>query len=61
MIIGEKTFIGIGSTIIDKIKIGENVTLGAGSVVVSDIPSDTLACGVPAKVKEAKKVECTLH
>ena len=30
--------------------IGDNVTIGAGSVVVSDIPSNTVAVGNPCKV-----------
>lgn len=32
------------------IHIGDNVTIGAGSVVTKDIPSNCLAAGVPAKV-----------
>jgi len=42
-------FVGIGSSIIQYIKVGKWTTLGAGSVVISDIPSGCLAVGVPAK------------
>lgn len=48
--IGKNSFVGIGSSIIPEITIGENVTLGAGSVVVNDIPDNSKAYGVPAKV-----------
>ena len=37
-------------TILPGVTIGDNVTIGAGSVVVSDIPSNTVAVGNPCKV-----------
>lgn len=49
--IGECCFIGIGCRIIDNIIIGNNVTLGAGAVVLNDIEDDHLAVGIPAKIK----------
>lgn len=52
--IGKKTFIGIGTTIIDDIKIGENVTVGAGSVVIHNIPNQVVIVGVPAKIIKRK-------
>lgn len=47
--IGEGTFVGTGTNIIDKIKIGSWCQIGAGSVLVSDIESNSLAYGVPAR------------
>ena len=38
------------ATIIGNIKIGDNVRIGAGSVVLNDIPNDCTAVGVPAKI-----------
>jgi maltose O-acetyltransferase len=35
---------------LDGIKIGNNVTIGAGAVVTKDTPPKTLSAGVPAKV-----------
>ena len=35
--IGNNVFIGLGSTIIHKIKVCSDVTIGAGSVVINDI------------------------
>jgi len=47
---GELRFIGIGAIIIQGIKIGKNVTIGAGSVVIKDIPENVIAVGNPAKI-----------
>ena len=50
VVIGNKTFMGIGSTVIDDITIGDNVTIGAGATVIGNIPDNSVAVGVPAKV-----------
>ena len=47
--IGMRTFIGIGSRIIENLKIGNDVILGAGSVVIRSIPSSVTAVGSPAR------------
>jgi maltose O-acetyltransferase len=43
--------IGTGSAIIPGIKIGAMVIVGAGSVVVRDLPDGALAFGNPARQK----------
>lgn len=48
--IGRNCFIGCRSTILAGVTIGDNVIIGAGSVVNRDIPSNTVAAGVPCKV-----------
>lgn len=50
--IGDYCYVGVGTKIIQEINIGKNTTLGAGSVVIGDIPDNCLAVGVPAKVKK---------
>ena len=52
--IGDNCWIGGNATILPGVKIGNNVTIGAGSVVVKDMTSDCVAVGNPAKV--VKKV-----
>jgi acetyltransferase-like isoleucine patch superfamily enzyme len=52
----KKTFIGnrvrIGSNVtILPVSIGDNVVIGAGSVVTKDIPSNSIVYGNPAKIK----------
>lgn len=48
--IGENCYIGAGAIVIGKITIGNNVKIGAGAVVITDIPSNSTAVGVPARV-----------
>lgn len=52
--IGNNVHICAGAIVIGNIKIGDNVIIGAGAVVVNDIPSNTVAVGVPAKVVHKK-------
>lgn len=48
--IGSNVFIGAYSIVLPGVTIGDNVVIGAGSIVSRDIPSGTVAVGVPAKV-----------
>lgn len=48
--IGDRVFIGVGSTILINVTIGENSVIGAGSVVTHDIPANSVAVGSPARV-----------
>ena len=52
---GELSFIGIDTTIIQGIKIGKNVTIGAGSVIIKDIPDNVIIVGNPTKIISNKK------
>lgn len=52
--IGDNCFVGINTTILGKVNIGNNVTIGAHSLVISDIPDNAVAVGVPAKVIKIK-------
>ena len=42
--------IGAGAKILGNITIGENSKVGANSVVIKDVPSDSTAIGIPARV-----------
>lgn len=48
--IGKNCWIGAGVSIVPGITIGDNVVIGAGSVVTKDIPSNVVAVGNPCKV-----------
>jgi len=48
--IGESNFWGTGAKVINRKRVGNNVTVGAGAVIVDDIPSDVVVAGVPAKI-----------
>ena len=54
MKIDELSFIGIGSSIIQGVKVGKNVTIGAGSVIIKDIPDNAVVVGNPGKVIKNK-------
>ena len=54
--IGNNVWIGGGVTILPGVTIGDHTVIGAGSVVVKDIPSGVLAVGNPCKpVREIEK------
>lgn len=48
--IGRNVWIGDKVTILGGVTIGDNVIIGAGSIVTHDIPSNSMAAGAPAKV-----------
>ena len=48
--IGSNCWIGAGVIILPGITIGDNVVIGAGSVVTNDLPSNVVAVGNPCRV-----------
>ncbi len=48
--IGDGTWIGAQSTILGGVTIGPGCVIGAGSLVRDDIPENSFAAGVPAKI-----------
>ena len=48
--IGNRVWIGGGSTILNGVTIGDDSVIGAGSVVTRDIPSGVVAAGNPCRV-----------
>ena len=48
--IGDDVYIGNNVILLPGVNIGNNVIIGAGAVVSRDIPSNSVAVGVPAKV-----------
>ncbi len=53
-IVGDNCYFGIGARILGAVKIGNNVTVGANSVVTKDIPDNAIVGGVPAKIIRIK-------
>lgn len=48
--IGKNCWIGAGALIMPGITIGDNVVIGAGSVVTKDLPSNVVAVGNPCRI-----------
>lgn len=48
--IGEGSHVGAGATILPNLTIGRNVVIGAGAVVTKDIPDNSRAIGIPARL-----------
>jgi bifunctional UDP-N-acetylglucosamine pyrophosphorylase/glucosamine-1-phosphate N-acetyltransferase len=48
--IGAEAFIGSDTMLVAPVKIGERARTGAGSVVTKDVPPESLAVGIPARV-----------
>jgi UDP-N-acetylbacillosamine N-acetyltransferase len=44
---------GIGSAAVPGVHIGKWSTIGAGGVVIENVPANSVAVGVPAKVQPA--------
>jgi putative colanic acid biosynthesis acetyltransferase WcaB len=59
-VIGNNVDIGCNVCIIGPIHIGNNVIIGAGSVVIKDVPSNTVVVGNPARVIKNLAVHTTL-
>lgn len=48
--IHRRTYVGMSATIIDRRQIGEGCLIGAGALVVKDLPDHVQAMGVPARI-----------
>jgi acetyltransferase-like isoleucine patch superfamily enzyme len=50
IVIEKNVWIATGATILGGVTVGENSVVAAGAVVTKDVPPNSLAAGVPAKV-----------
>jgi acetyltransferase EpsM len=48
--VGEGTQVGIGACVIQGVKIGKWATIGAGAVIINDVPDYAVVVGNPGKV-----------
>lgn len=53
-VIGDNVDIGAGAKVLGPVRIGNNVAIGANSVVLIDVPDDCVAAGVPATIRRKK-------
>jgi serine O-acetyltransferase len=58
IVIGDRVTIGAGAKVLCKegtLTIGDGSTVGANAVVLSDVPPDSLAIGIPARCEPRKR------
>ena len=48
--IGDGAFIGSDTMLVAPVKVGKGARTGAGAVVTKDVPEDSVAVGIPARV-----------
>ncbi len=60
--LGNHIVVGCNASILGAITIGDNVRIGAGSVVLQDVPDGCTVVGVPGKIVKCRgvKVKCEL-
>lgn len=49
-VIGDDVFIGVNSTVLGPIRIGDRVRIGPNTAVTTDVPSDSVVVGSPARI-----------
>lgn len=49
IVVGDRTFIGYGATIMPGVTIGKRCVVAAGAIVTKDIPDETVVAGIPAR------------
>lgn len=49
-ILGDKVVVWANAVIAGGVKIGDNAVIGAGSVVIKDVPENTVVAGNPARI-----------
>jgi len=53
-IIGNRVDIGAGAKVLGAIRVGDDVAIGANAVVLTDVPANSIAVGVPARIVPRK-------
>jgi serine O-acetyltransferase len=59
-VIGNRVDIGAGAKVLGSIRVGDDVAIGANAVVITDVPANSIAVGVPAKIRPRKQKEASI-
>lgn len=49
-VLGNRVIVGAGAKILGNIRVGDDVAIGANAVVLIDVPANSIAVGVPARI-----------
>lgn len=52
--LGRNVVVGAGAKVLGNIQIGDNVRIGAASVVLRDVPSNCTVVGIPGRIRQQK-------
>ncbi|MBW4594612.1 MAG: serine O-acetyltransferase [Brasilonema angustatum HA4187-MV1] len=55
--LGKNVVVGAGAKVLGNIEIGDRVRVGAGSIVLRDVPPDSTVVGVPGRIVSRKQNE----
>jgi sugar O-acyltransferase (sialic acid O-acetyltransferase NeuD family) len=55
--IGDRSAIGLGANVIHRVTVGSDTVVGAGALVLSDVPDGVVAYGAPALVARNRAVD----
>ena len=58
--LGNNVMVGAGAKILGPFKVGDNSKIAANAVVLSEVPSDSTAVGIPARVVKRRNIKCDL-
>ena len=50
--LGDGVTVGAGAKILGPVSIGSGVQIGANAVVITDVPTEHVAVGIPAKIRQ---------
>lgn len=55
-VIGERVTIGLGATVLERLRIGHDAVIAGGAVVLNDVPPSVMVAGIPATVRKQLEV-----
>lgn len=56
--LGNNVMVGSGAKILGPFKVGDNAKIASGAVVLSEVPADSTAVGIPARIVSKKNTVC---